>query len=241
MFDLTRKKALITGSSQGIGFAVAKTLSDAGATVYINGSSENKAIHAAQKLKNAIPAVCDLCRSDCAEILYSITGNIDLLILNASVQFRKSWDTITEVEVDTQLTVNFKSSVKLIQKYAPAMLENRWGRIITIGSVQQKKPHKDMLIYAASKAAQLNMVQNLAKQFAPYGVTVNNVAPGVIATPRNDSALADSDYKKQVLRGIPSDLIGTPEDCSAQILLLCSEEGRYMTGEDIYIDGGMKL
>ena len=150
MFDLTRKKALITGSSQGIGFAVAKTLSDAGATVYINGSSENKAIHAAQKLKNAIPAVCDLCRSDCAEILYSITGNIDLLILNASVQFRKSWDTITEVEVDTQLTVNFKSSVKLIQKYAPAMLENRWGRIITIGSVQQKKPHKDMLIYAAS-------------------------------------------------------------------------------------------
>lgn len=241
MFDLTGKKALITGSSQGIGFAAAKTLSEAGATIYINGSSEAKAIHAAQKIPNAIPAVCDLCRADCAEILYSITGDIDILILNASVQIRKSWDIITEEEFDTQMTVNFKSSVKLIQKYAPAMLEKRWGRIVTIGSVQQKKPHKDMLIYAASKAAQMNMVQNLAKQFAPYGVTVNNIAPGVIATPRNDSALADPDYKKQVLQGIPSGMIGTPEDCCAQILLLCSNEGGYMTGEDIYIDGGMKL
>jgi len=170
-----------------------------------------------------------------------LTGNIDILVLNASVQIRKRWDTITEDEFDTQMTVNFKSSVKLIQKYAPAMLENRWGRIVTIGSVQQKKPHKDMLIYAASKAAQMNMVQNLAKQFAPYGVTVNNIAPGVIATPRNDSALSDPEYKKQVMQGIPSERIGTPEDCAAQILLLCSEEGRYMTGEDIYIDGGMKL
>jgi len=241
MFNLTGKKALITGSSQGIGYAAAKTLSEAGAVVYINGSSETKAIRAAQEIPNAVPAVGDLCRPDAAELLYAITGNIDILVLNASVQIRKRWDTITEDEFDTQMTVNFKSSVKLIQKYAPAMLENRWGRIVTIGSVQQKKPHKDMLIYAASKAAQMNMVQNLAKQFAPYGVTVNNIAPGVIATPRNDSALSDPEYKKQVMQGIPSERIGTPEDCAAQILLLCSEEGRYMTGEDIYIDGGMKL
>ena len=98
-----------------------------------------------------------------------------------------------------------------------------------------------MLIYAATKAAQLNMVQNLAKQFAPYGVTVNNVAPGVIDTPRSQAALTDSVYKEVVLQSIPCGYVGQPVDCSPQILLLCSEEGRYITGEDIYIDGGKQL
>jgi len=130
---------------------------------------------------------------------------------------------------------------KLIQKYAPYMQSKRWGRIITVGSVQQQKPHKDMLIYAASKSAQENMARNLAKQLAPFGITVNNVAPGVIETPRNERALADEAYAKQIMDGIPCGHTGVPTDCSGLVLLLCSEEGRYITGDDIYIDGGMKL
>ena len=137
--------------------------------------------------------------------------------------------------------VRFRASLKLIQTYAPHMLSQRWGRIVTVGSVQQRKPHKDMLIYAASKAAQENMARNLAKQFAPFGVTVNNIAPGVIDTPRNEAALSDEAYRDAVLRGIPSSFIGQPEDCCGQILLLCSDEGRYITGENIFIDGGMQL
>ena len=121
------------------------------------------------------------------------------------------------------------------------MQKQAWGRIITIGSVQQQKPHKDMLVYAATKSAQENMVRNLAKQLAPAGITVNNVAPGVIETPRNYEALADEEYKKQVMNGIPCGYAGLPTDCSGLVLFLCSEAGRYMTGEDIYIDGGMKL
>ena len=121
------------------------------------------------------------------------------------------------------------------------MLRNRWGRIITIGSVQQHKPHKDMIIYAALKAAQMNMTMNLAKQFAACGVTVNNVAPGVIETPRNEEALKDKEYSKKVLEGIPMGVAGVPEDCVGAVLLLCSEAGRYITGENIDIDGGMKL
>ncbi|MBR5528688.1 MAG: SDR family oxidoreductase, partial [Clostridia bacterium] len=82
---------------------------------------------------------------------------------------------------------------------------------------------------------------NLAKQLAPFGITVNNVAPGVIATPRNEAALSDREYCKKVLDGIPAGFAGQASDCAAQVLLLCSDEGRYMTGENIYIDGGMKL
>jgi NAD(P)-dependent dehydrogenase (short-subunit alcohol dehydrogenase family) len=241
MFDLTGKRALITGSTQGIGFALAKSLSEAGAAVFINGTNEEKAKRAAEQIEGSHIAVCDLSLPDCADKLYEKTGDVDILILNASIQIRKPWNEITDEEFDKQVAVNFKASLKLIQKYAPYMQKQQWGRIITVGSVQQRKPHKDMMVYAATKSAQENMVRNLAKQLAPFGVTVNNVAPGVIETPRNYEALADKEYAKQVMKGIPCGYAGAPKDCSGLVLMLCSEAGRYMTGEDIYIDGGMKL
>jgi NAD(P)-dependent dehydrogenase (short-subunit alcohol dehydrogenase family) len=241
MLELNKKKALITGSTQGIGFAIAKCLSEAGATVFINGINEEKAQRAAEQIEGSRVAVCDLSLPDCADRLYEKTGDVDILILNASIQYRKAWNEITDEEFDKQMAVNLKASLKLIQKYAPYMQKQAWGRIIALGSVQQRKPHKDMLIYAAAKSAQENMIRNLAKQLAPFGITVNNVAPGVIETPRNYEALADHEYAKQVLNGIPCGYTGVPTDCSGLLLLLCSEAGRYVTGEDIYIDGGMKL
>ena len=242
MFDFTGKKVLITGSTQGIGKALAAGFAQYGATVYINGATGmEKVRRVVEELPGARPALCDLSRPDCAEVLYGITGDVDILILNASVQIRKAWNEITPEEMERQIAVNFKASVLLIEKYAPAMLEKRWGRIVTVGSVQQAKPHKDMLIYAAMKSAQENMARNLAKQFAPFGVTVNNIAPGVIATPRNSDALADAAYAEKVMASIPAACYGLAEDCSGQVLLLCSEAGRYLTGENIFIDGGMKL
>ena len=199
MMDLTGKRALITGSTQGIGLAIAKSLSEAGATVWINGTNEEKAQRAAEQIEGLQVAACDLSKPDCADLLYQKTGDVDILILNASIQIRKAWDEIADEEFDKQIAVNFKASLKLIQKYAPYMQRQKWGRIVTVGSVQQRKPHKDMLIYAAIKSAQENMVRNLAKQFAPTGITVNNIAAGVIETPRNYEALSDREYAKQVI------------------------------------------
>jgi NAD(P)-dependent dehydrogenase (short-subunit alcohol dehydrogenase family) len=241
MFDLKGKRALITGSAQGIGFSVAKALAEAGATVWINGTNEEKAKRAAQGITGAQIALCDLSSPDCAELLYQKTGDVDILILNVSIQCRRAWNEITDEEFDKQIAVNLKASLKLIQKYAPHMQAQKWGRIITVGSIQQRKPHKDMLIYAAAKAAQENMARNLAKQLAPDGITVNNVAPGVIETPRNSEALSDKEYAKQVIAGIPLGYAGVPQDCNGLILTLCSDAGRYITGADIFIDGGMSL
>ena len=175
MTDLKGKKVLITGSTQGIGLEIAKQFSTCGAVVYINGAvSEEKVSNVVKAVPNSRPALCDLSKPDCAETLYEITGDIDILILNASIQYRKAWDEISDEEFDRQMTVNFKSSLKLIQKYAPHMKKQKWGRIVTVGSVQQAKPHKDMLVYAASKAAQNNMVMNLAKQLAPFNITMKS-------------------------------------------------------------------
>jgi NAD(P)-dependent dehydrogenase (short-subunit alcohol dehydrogenase family) len=121
------------------------------------------------------------------------------------------------------------------------MKENGWGRIITIGSVQQTKPHPDMLIYSASKAAQENMVRSLSLQLAPFGITVNNVAPGVIATDRNVQALSDAEYAQKVRDSIPAGFYGQPEDCAGIVSLLCSGDGRYITGQSIFVDGGKSI
>jgi NAD(P)-dependent dehydrogenase (short-subunit alcohol dehydrogenase family) len=121
------------------------------------------------------------------------------------------------------------------------MQGRRWGRILTIGSVQQVRPHPAMLVYSATKSALVNLVRNLAPQLAPDGITVNNLAPGAIVTGRNEQVLADETYRRQVLAKIPAGYIGEPGDCAGLAVLLCSEAGRYITGQDLFVDGGMGL
>ncbi|MCI8387352.1 MAG: SDR family oxidoreductase [Clostridiales bacterium] len=249
MFDLKGKRALVTGSTQGIGYAIAECLAKQGADVVVHGSSSyEKCANAAARIfescngeANLGIAVSDLSKPDGADKLYEAVGDVDILVLNASIQYRKKWNEITPEEMEIQLQTNLKSSLRLIQLCAPHMEREAWGRIVTVGSVQQYKPHRDMAIYAASKSAQMNLVTNLAKQLAPLGININNLSPGVIATPRNADALADAEYAKKVLEGIPAGFAGEAEDCAAAALLLCSNEGRYITGIDLTVDGGMKL
>lgn len=242
MFDVTGKKVLVTGSTQGIGRAIATAFAGCGASVWIHGSGQEKTQRVAGEIGlGTRPAWVDLSEDDCAEKLFNQTGAVDILILNASVQFRKSWSEITQEEFNKQINVNLRSTLELIQKYALQMQKNHWGRIITIGSVQQHVPHKDMAIYAASKSAMYALVRNLAKQLAPDGITVNNVAPGAMATPRNADAIKNDVYLKKVLQGIPAGYMGADSDCNGACLLLASEEGRYIIGADICVDGGMSL
>lgn len=242
MFDLSGKKALVTGSTQGIGFAIAKVLSEHGARVFVNGaSSMEKCRRAAEQIPNSVPVQADLLTDEGLDGLYQATGDVDILVLNASVQYKRSWDEFTSEEFDIQLNCNLKSSYWLIRKYAPHMKEQGWGRIVTIGSVNQYNNHPQLSLYGVTKAAQMKLVENIAPQLAPFGVTVNNIAPGAIGTPRNEEALRDPVFQEKVISSIPCGYVGTPEDISPAVLLLCSDEGRYITGADLIIDGGMHL
>lgn len=242
MFDLTGKKALVTGSTQGIGFAIAKLLSEHGAKVYVNGvSSMEKCIKASGQIPGSVPVLANV--SDIKEIdrLYEITGGVDILVLNASAQYNRPWTGFTEEEFDLQFDCNVKGCYFLVQKYAPYMMENKYGRIVTIGSVNQYNNHPKLSVYAMTKAALMKMVENLAPDLAPCGVTINNVAPGAIHTPRNNDVLSDEESRNKVIAKIPAGFVGLPEDIAPAVLLLCSDEGRYITGSEIVVDGGMHL
>ncbi len=242
MFDLNGKKALITGSSQGIGKEMAKALVRAGAQVIVHGKEPSDKLEEAKIYTGAIGAVtADLFKSDCGEALYSQTGDVDILVLNASIQIKKPWDEFTEEEFDKHINCNLKSSYFIIKKYIQGMKNKGWGRIITLGSVNQYNNHPELSLYGVTKAAQMKLVQSIAPSVAPYGITINNIAPGAIETPRNDMALSDPDFRRKVEASIPMGYIGHPTDMNGAILLLCSQEGRYITGSEIVADGGMRL
>lgn len=234
------KTALVTGSTQGIGKAIAQRLVCEGFRVIVHCSSD---IEKAERIKNEIGAhlavVCDLSDMQQVAKIKEKTGAVDVLVLNASVQFKQKWQDISDAEIQKQLNVNIVSSLKLMQIYYPEMKENGFGRIITIGSVNQYRQHSELSFYAATKCAVMSLVKNIAKEVAPFGVTVNNVAPGAIDTPRN--ATIDEGLRRKVEGQIPVGRFGKPEECAGIVAYLASEDGVYVTGTDIRVDGGMSL
>ncbi len=240
------KTAFVTGSSRGIGRAIALRLAEDGFRVILHGVRESQHTMSLKQEIEAKGGVAEvitgnLCLTEETKALAKAISDVDVLVLNASVQYRTPWAEITTDECYDQLNCNFISSLLLIQAVVPHMKENGWGRIITIGSVQEAKPHPDMLVYSASKAAQTNMAQSLSLQLAKDGITVNNVAPGVIHTDRNVEALSDPVYAQKVRDSIPVGFYGTPQDCTGVVSLLCSEDGRYITGQNIFVDGGKSI
>lgn len=242
MFDLTGKTALVTGSTQGLGFDIAKLLSKQGAKVFVSGAtSMEKCIEASDEIPNSVPVKCDLLKPDDIDLLYNTTGDVDILVLNASIQFKRKWDEFSLDEYDIQMNCNVKSSYLLIKKYVEGMKKRGWGRIVTVGSVNQYNNHPELSLYGMTKVAQMKLVENIAPSLAPFGITVNNVSPGAVNTPRNKEALSDEAFRKKVIASIPCGYVCEPKDVSPAVLLLCSDEGRYITGADIKIDGGMSL
>jgi len=227
-FDLTGKTALVTGSTRGIGKAIGDAFEEYGAKVIRHNTN-----------------VCDL--SDPAAIeaffdkLEAEESLPDIVVANASVQERFKWNEFPMDEARKEAQVNYIATLRMFQRCYPKMRAQKWGRMIVVGSVQERRPHPDMIGYSATKGAQENLVRNIARQVAREGVTVNNLCPGVFATDRNKDVLADPVYNEKVLSAIPMHLAAQPEDAAGAALLLASDAGRYITGATIMVDGGLCL
>ncbi len=235
-------KVFVTGSTQGIGKAIAQAFVARGDEVIVHCTNDiDKAERVRKELGASQAVVADLGIETEVSSLVQKTDGVDCLILNASVQHKESWLEVSAETFAQQFQVNVKSTLRLMQDYFPAMKERGFGRIVTIGSVNQHRVHPELTVYSATKCAVMSMVKNIAKQVAKYGVTVNNVSPGAIATPRNAEVHQNPERCKAVEEIIPLGRFGKAEEIADAVLLLCSKEGEYMTGIDIVIDGGMSL
>ncbi|MDA3798116.1 MAG: SDR family oxidoreductase [Kiritimatiellae bacterium] len=246
LFDLKGRRALVTGSSRGIGKGIAMALADAGADVIIHASSEGSRmsetvaeIEAAGG--KAVGIAADLSDDVQIDELIKKVEHVDILILNASIQSYQNVENFSSEEFQREYKVNLESTFKLIQGFVPSMKDRGRGRIITIGSVNQYKPAYRLSIYSTTKAAQVNLMMNCAKEYASFGITVNNIAPGVILTDRNSGILADEGFRQKILEMVPAGRFGDLTDCAGLALLLSSDAGSYITGTDIPVAGGMQL
>ena len=249
-FSLQGRRALVTGSARGIGKAIALAFAEYGATVAVHGARPSDALEQTLSEVRAISpssvaVTGDLSEAGEAALIVAaaakLIGAPDILVVNASVQIRKPWLEVTPGEALLQMQVNFLASLQLVQAAVPAMRQQGWGRIVTVGSVQEQRPHPDMIIYAASKSALENLMRNLAKQIGPDGITINNLCPGVFATDRNTEVLANPAYAEQIRARIPVRDFAEPQDAAGAALLLCSDAGRYITGTTLCVDGGMSV
>ena len=149
---------------------------------------------------------------------------------------------VTPEQIERQIQINFRASIELLQAALPAMKRRGWGRVLTIGSINQTRPEPVLSVYAALKSAQHNLCINLAKQYAPFGVTVNNLSPGLIATERNAWRRVDAaDWARIEQNANPMSRAGTPDEMAGAALLLCSEAGSFITGADLQATGGKHL
>jgi len=227
-FDLTGRTALVTGSTRGIGKAIGDALEEYGAKVIRHATKD-----------------CDLSDKAAIEAYFDgleAAGNIpDILIANASIQAKIPWTEFPMDEAEREVQVNFLATLRMFQRCYPKMKAQKWGRLIVVGSVNERRPHPDMCVYAATKSAQENLVRGIGRQVAPEGITVNNLCPGVFFTDRNKDCLADPVYGPKVTAAIPMHDYAMPEDAAGAALLLASDAGRYITGATIMVDGGLSI
>jgi glucose 1-dehydrogenase len=246
-FRLTGRTALVTGARREIGRAIAMGLAGAGARVAIHhagtaqeGSDAASVVREIQDMGGQAAAFgLDFVRDDAGHRLAATVtawAPIDILVLNASIELPEDFRAITREHFDRQIAVNLRTTMELLQTLIPPMAERGWGRVVTIGSVQQERPHPAMFVYAATKAAQRNWTLSLARQFGGQGVTVNNLAPGAILTARNRDQMA---VEGEILtQRIPAGRLGTPDDLVGAAMLLCSDAGGYINGVNLFVDGG---
>ncbi|TVQ55940.1 MAG: 3-oxoacyl-[acyl-carrier-protein] reductase [Rhodobacteraceae bacterium] len=244
MFDLTGKRALVTGASGGIGGAVAAALHAQGATVGLCGTRVAPLEDLAASLgERAHVLPCDLSDAAAVEALpkaaTAAMGAVDILVNNAGVTRDNLFMRMSDAEWDAVIAVNLTAAFRLMRGCLRGMMKARWGRIVSVTSVVGVTGNPGQGNYAASKAGLIGMSKSLAAEVASRGVTVNCVAPGFIETAMT-AGLADA-QKEKLLGAIPAGRMGTSAEVAAAVAFLASDEARYVTGATLHVNGGMAM
>ena len=247
LFDLTGKRALITGSSQGIGFALARGMANAGAEVILNGRDTAKLESAAETLKAEGANVHTLSfdATDAAGIAAAVdgfeseTGPIDILVNNAGMQFRTPLEDYPVDMFEKLMKTNVTSVFLVGQAVARHMIKRGAGKIISIASVQTALARPGIAPYTATKGAVANLTKGMATDWAKYGLQCNAIAPGYFDTPLNAALVADPEFSSWLEKRTPAGRWGDVEELVGACIFLSSAASSFVNGHTLFVDGGI--
>ncbi|HEY9626444.1 MAG TPA: glucose 1-dehydrogenase [Coleofasciculaceae cyanobacterium] len=251
---LSGKVALVTGSSQGIGQAIAIRLAQEGADVVINYRSHPEGAEETLSKVKAAGGQCHMVEgftiqadtgmvNDVQRIVADSIehfGKLDILVNNAGIEKNADFWDVTEADYDAVMNVNLKGVFFATQALVKHLRETQQpGKVINISSVHEELPFPHFSAYCASKGGLKMLTRNLSVELAPFGITINNVAPGAIETPINTKLLNDSEKLGALLKNIPLGRLGKPSDVASIVAFLASAESDYVTGTTFFVDGGL--
>jgi 3-oxoacyl-[acyl-carrier protein] reductase len=244
MFDLSGRKALVTGATGGIGGAIARALHARGAIVILSGTRRAALDELARSLGERVHLVeANLSDKEAVEALVpaaeAAMGGLDILVNNAGVTRDNLFLRMKDEEWETVLAVNLTAAFRLSRAALRGMMRRRHGRIVSVGSVVGTTGNGGQGNYAASKAGLIGMTKALAAEVASRGITANVVAPGFIESPMTD-ALNDK-QREGILGSVPMGRLGQGADVAAAVVYLASDEAAYVTGQTLHVNGGMAM
>lgn len=245
---LKGKCAIVTGSSRGIGKAIAKKLASQGVNIVLNyRSSDEEALEVENELKEygveVLKVKADISKLNEVEHLIKAAkekfNKIDIMVNNAGVTIDNLLIRMKEEDFDNVINVNLKGVFNCLKVITPVMLRQRCGAIINISSVVGLTGNAGQVNYAASKAGVIGMTKSLAKELGSRGITVNAVAPGFIETDMTHDL--NEEYRKKIQQEIPLKRFGTADDVADVVSFLAGDDAKYITGQVIHVDGGMVM
>jgi gluconate 5-dehydrogenase len=249
VFDLSGKVALVTGAHRGLGFAIAQGLARAGATVILNGRNEEALAAAAQSLDAqglaAATAVFDV--TDRAAVRASVAAierehqRIDILFNNAGIQRRHPFADFPQEDWDALIATNLTAPFIVSQAVVTGMIARRSGKIVHIASLMSELGRPTVVPYTAAKGGVRQLMRGMAVELAPHNIQVNAIAPGYFATEMNRALIDNAEFNAWVCKRTPAGRWGEPNEIAGLAVFLASSASDYVTGQMLFIDGGMSV
>jgi gluconate 5-dehydrogenase len=248
-FDLSGQVALVTGAYRGLGFAIARGLARAGAHVILNGRKPKELTASVKALTDAGLgadfAVFDVTdqnavRSGIAEVA-SKHGAVDILVNNAGIQRRAPFAEFSKTDWDAIIATNLTAPYLVSQAVLPAMIEQKRGKIIHIASLMSELARPTVVPYTAAKGGVRQLTRGMAVELAPHNIQVNAIAPGYFATELNRALIDNAEFNAWVCKRTPAARWGQPDEIAGLAVFLASKAADYMTGQLLFLDGGMSV